>query len=96
LSSVGAQDFATASGVFHVKLGHAADAWEAYMLQTLKAMDGKARRGWSANFLTSYSDPTRMVSHLYYADPYFVFDYRRGTCRRTSLFCMITDSGSSL
>ena len=73
-------DYVIASGVFNIKLNSSAEAWRQHIIETLTQFDGWAKRGFSSNFLTSYSDADRMAERpdLYYADPCFLFDY----CRR--------------
>jgi|ERR1051325_6202786 SAM-dependent methyltransferase len=70
-------DYAVASGIFNVRLSTPDDEWRAYILDTLRTMDGKARRGLAANFLTSYSDRELMRENLYYADPCALFDWAK-------------------
>lgn len=74
-----ATDYAVASGIFNVSLGTDPDEWLAYILSTLDVMARNARRGFSFNCLTVYSDEDRKAKHLYYADPCFLFDH----CKRT-------------
>lgn len=68
-------DYAFASGIFNVKLKATPRSWEKHILKTLDEMDQLSRRGFSFNCLTKYSDPGRMRTDLYYADPLFLFDY---------------------
>jgi SAM-dependent methyltransferase len=72
-------DFAVASGIFNVRLGHSDDSWRAYILGVLAELDGLGRRGFAFNMLTSYSDAEKMRTDLYYGDPCFFFDH----CKRT-------------
>jgi len=71
-------DYVTASGIFNVKLKASQGDWKKYMLNILAGMDQRARKGFSFNCLTKYSDKERMRSDLYYADPLFLFDH----CKR--------------
>ncbi len=73
-------DYLVASGVFNMKLGADYDAWTDYVIDSLETFNQKTSRGFSVNFLTSYSDADRMAERpdLYYADPCRMFDY----CRR--------------
>ena len=73
-------DYLVASGVFNIKMQAAYDNWTQYVIESLKTFNAKTSRGFSVNFLTSYSDPDRMAERpdLYYADPCVIFDY----CRR--------------
>lgn len=67
-------DYAVASGVFNVRLGHGTQAWQRYMEETVDAMHQASRRGFAFNCLTSYSDADRMRPDLHYADPLAWFD----------------------
>ncbi len=71
-------DYATASGVFNIRLDTDYDTWTEYVISCLEELNKRTRRGFASNFLTKYSDPEKMVSRLYYADPCFLFDY----CKR--------------
>ena len=71
-------DFSIASGIFNLKLEVPAQAWTDYVVGELHKMDRLSHKGFSVNFLTSYSDSEYMRPHLYYADPCFFFDY----CKR--------------
>ena len=73
-------DYLVASGVFNIKMDADYEDWTAYVLGSLDSFNAKTTRGFSVNFLTSYSDPERMAERpdLYYADPCRIFDY----CRR--------------
>ena len=71
-------DYAVASGVFNVKLDTAVEEWTRYVLDTLAVLDRLGTRGFAFNMLTSYSDPERMRSDLYYGDPRMYFDH----CKR--------------
>ena len=72
--ALGVADYTVASGIFNVKLQVPAAEWEAYVLETLGAIDGLSRRGFAFNLLTNYSDAEFMRPDLYYADPLFYFD----------------------
>ncbi|MDM0122297.1 class I SAM-dependent methyltransferase [Variovorax arabinosiphilus] len=67
-------DYGVASGIFNVRLGRTDAEWQAYVEQTLDALDRSSRLGFSFNCLTSYSDTDRMRPDLYYADPLRLFD----------------------
>ncbi|MGZ4314397.1 MAG: class I SAM-dependent methyltransferase [Gaiellaceae bacterium] len=67
-------DYSVASGIFNVKLDAKDDDWGRYVSETLDWLDSLSTRGFSFNMLTSYSDPDRMRSDLYYANPGDVFD----------------------
>jgi SAM-dependent methyltransferase len=68
-------DYATACGVFNMKLDATFEEWTDYVLKCLKEMDSLSVKGFSVNFLTKYSDADKMRPDLYYADPCFLFDY---------------------
>lgn len=79
-------DYAVASGVFNVKQDVAPETWWDYMCHVLNDMNVHSRRGLAFNCLTTYSDPGRMRSDLYYADPCAVFDFcKRNFSRNVSL-----------
>jgi SAM-dependent methyltransferase len=73
-------DYLVASGVFNIKLEADYEEWTSYVIESLETFHKKTSRGFSVNFLTSYSDADRMAERpdLYYADPCRIFDY----CRR--------------
>jgi SAM-dependent methyltransferase len=75
---VPACDYVIASGIFNVRGDWSDERWWAYIEETLRVIHERATSGWSANFLTSYSDRERMRPELYYADPLVVFDW----CKR--------------
>jgi SAM-dependent methyltransferase len=77
-SQMSEADYSIACGVFNVKLETPADAWLAFILDALDGIAARSRKGFAFNALTKYSDPERMVDHLYYLDPGFIFDY----CKR--------------
>jgi SAM-dependent methyltransferase len=79
-------DFAFASGVFNVRLGYPVEVWHEYVIDSLREIDGLAKRGWAVNFLTRYSDPERLRGDLYYAEPALLFDWcKRQASRRVAL-----------
>lgn len=71
-------DYALSCGTFNLKLELPAAEWTSLVLEALREMDACARRGFSFNLLTKYSEPEKMRPHLYYGDPLFFFDY----CKR--------------
>ena len=77
LSDVPLVDYATACGVFNMKLDASYGDWNHFVLSCLKEMDDHCRLGFSVNFLTKYSDADKMRPDLYYADPCFLFDYAK-------------------
>lgn len=68
-------DFATASGIFNVRLQHETSDWEKYVFSQLELLDRISSDGFAFNMLTKYSDPSKMRPDLFYADPGFYFDY---------------------
>jgi len=72
LSSV---DFGIASGIFNLKLETSNEEWTRYVVSELEKINRLTIRGFSFNMLTKYSDAEYMRSHLYYADPCYLFDY---------------------
>ena len=68
-------DYSIASGLFNVRQLHSTEKWLEYLRATLRLMDEYSQRGFAFNCLTAYSDPERMRSDLYYADPGQLFDY---------------------
>ena len=74
LAAVPEVDYVVASGLFNVKQNIATSEWEAYIAEMLEKIAGLAKKGFAFNVLTSYSDPARMRSDLYYAQPCFWFD----------------------
>lgn len=75
LSKLEPADYATACGVFNMKLDASYDEWTDYVVKCLKEMDSLSVKGFSVNFLTKYSDADKMRPDLYYADPCYLFDY---------------------
>ena len=72
------QDYTIAGAIFNNKLGIDNDTWLKHILSTLSEMWSMSTKGMAFNILTSYSDADRMRPDLYYADPFFMFDY----CKR--------------
>ncbi len=68
-------DYAVASGLFNVRGDWNDERWWCYIQDTLRSIHDRATSGWSANFLTSYSDRELMRPELYYADPLALFDW---------------------
>lgn len=71
----GQYDYIVTSGIFNVKQGTTDKDWKEYILEILKMFSSYAKKGFSFNCLTSYSDKEYMRSDLYYADPLYLFDY---------------------
>jgi SAM-dependent methyltransferase len=82
----GIADFGVASGIFNVRMGRSDEQWLAYLRHTLDILDSTSRLGFAFNCLTSYSDPEKMRSDLYYADPCELFDLcKRNYSREVAL-----------
>lgn len=75
LEDVPGVDYAIASGVFNIRLEASFEEWTQYTLECLSRLNDLTAKGFSANFLTKYSDQDRMRPDLYYADPCALFDY---------------------
>jgi SAM-dependent methyltransferase len=71
-------DYTVASGIFNVKLDHANDLWQEYLWQTVATLDRLSTKGFAFNALSTYSDPEKRRTDLFYADPLEVFD----VCKR--------------
>jgi SAM-dependent methyltransferase len=71
-------NYGVASGIFNVRLGITNEEWFEYLLGVLDVLDRTSLDGFAFNCLTSYSDPERMRSDLFYADPCQLFDH----CKR--------------
>jgi hypothetical protein len=78
LEEVPEVDYAVVSGAFNIKLDTEFDNWTGFVIENLERMHALSRKGFAFNLLTKYSDPDRMRSDLYYADPCFFFDF----CKR--------------
>lgn len=68
-------DYTLASGIFNVRLDVPIEEWLRYVLFTIDQMSTLSIKAFAFNALTNYSDPRRMRSHLFYANPCFLFDY---------------------
>ena len=77
-ASLGAADFSIASGVFNVTLGYDAGRWREYVADTLATLNRVSVRAFAFNMLSTYSDPERRRPDLFYADPFYFFDF----CKR--------------
>ena len=64
-------DYSIASGIFNVKMKYSKKQWLAYILDTLKEMNLKSKKGFSFNLLSKYSDKHYMKENLFYASPLF-------------------------
>jgi SAM-dependent methyltransferase len=78
INEVAFVDYATLSGTFNIKLDIDNNSWTDLVITGLQQMDQRAKKGFSFNLLTKYSDQDKMRPDLYYADPLFFFDY----CKR--------------
>lgn len=72
-------DYGVASGIFNVRLTHDSARWREYMNTAIDELNRTSRHGFAFNCLTTYSDPERARSDLFYADPCETFDY----CKRS-------------
>jgi SAM-dependent methyltransferase len=70
-------DYSIACGVFNIKLDATYQEWTEFVIHSLTQMNDLSSKGFSANFLTKYSDQDRMRPDLYYADPCFLFDFSK-------------------
>ncbi|NPV57677.1 MAG: methyltransferase domain-containing protein [Anaerolineae bacterium] len=77
LDDIPAVEYATACGVFNMKLDADYESWTDFVIQSLTEMNDHASLGFSVNFLTKYSDADKMRPDLYYADPCFLFDFAK-------------------
>ncbi len=68
-------DYVIASGLFNVKQDQNLQEWEQYIINTLDLINSVAKKGFSFNILTSYSDKEFLKDHLYYASPEYYFKY---------------------
>ncbi len=68
-------DYVFLSGIFNVKLDTPETEWIDYIKNCLALIDKVAKKEFSFNILTSYSDKEYMKDHLYYASPEFWFGY---------------------
>lgn len=78
ISAVPRADYTLASGVFNVRLRHPVDEWQAYVMETLAAIDALSTRAFAFNMLSTYSDVERRRDDLFYIDPAWMFD----ACKR--------------
>lgn len=77
-----AADYSVASGIFHVKQDADPGLWREYVLDTIASLRRASRLGFAFNCLTSHSDPDRMRSDLYYANPAEMLDHCMGRYSR--------------
>lgn len=67
-------DYVVASGIFNLKLETPVQAWEEMVHETIDKFNALSTRGFAFNMLTSYREPHRKRSRLYYGDPLHFFD----------------------
>ncbi len=70
-------DYVIASGIFNVRLTTSDEDWEKYIFETLTSFNTLAKKGFSFNMLTSYSDEDKMRDYLYYAVPEAMFSFTK-------------------
>jgi len=73
-------DYGVASGIFNVRLEHNDSDWLRYITSTVDIIHKSTRIGFAFNCLTSYSDSDKKRDYLYYADPFYLFDYCKRHC----------------
>ena len=79
-------DYVVASGIFSVRLENQSSDWLSYLLSTLEHMNASSLKGFAFNCLTQYSDEDKMRDDLYYADPFYLFDFcKRNFSRHVAL-----------
>lgn len=79
------RDFTVASGIFNVRETTGDEAWWAYVTRTLADIASVSKKGFSSNFLTSYSDADRKRPDLFYPDPSDVLRYCLATFSRRAV-----------
>lgn len=75
LSTLTQYDYVVESGIFNLRLDTEETVWQTYVLDILDKMARLSRKGFAANFLTTYKDPEYIRPDHFYADPGFLFDY---------------------
>ena len=79
-------DYVVSSGIFNYRAQISAEDWAKHIIAGLHNFNDLSRKGFSCNFLTSYSDSDHMRADLYYADPCQLFDYcKRNFSRNVAL-----------
>jgi SAM-dependent methyltransferase len=77
-------DYSFVSGTFNVRFEESDEAWTAHMTDALLDLSENSRRGFAFNALSTYVDWKQ--ENLYYADPFFFFDFcKRNISRYVSL-----------
>ena len=67
-------DYVVSSGIFNVRLEETKESWLDFVDSQLQIHDQYSTKGFSCNFLTSYSDSHKMRDYLHYEEPFRVFD----------------------
>jgi trans-aconitate methyltransferase len=78
LTTLKPAEYTVASGIFNVKLRHAAELWQEYVFATLRMLDALTTRAFAFNMLSTYSDQSKRREDLFYTDPLVMFDF----CKR--------------
>jgi SAM-dependent methyltransferase len=77
-------DYSFTSGIFNVKFDIEEGLWKHYIEEVLLNMHEKSTRGFAFNVLTTYVDYKE--DHLYYADPFYFFDFcKKNFSKKVSL-----------
>lgn len=69
-------DYSFVSGTFNVKLEAGDDVWTEHILDAVKNLAARSRKGFAFNLLSTYVDWKQ--ENLYYGDPFMFFDF----CKR--------------
>jgi SAM-dependent methyltransferase len=76
LNEIKSADFSIASGIFNVKLHFSNSEWEDYILNSLKIINLKSKKGFSFNMLENkLSKGFVKKRRLYYGSSSYYFDY---------------------
>ena len=67
-------DYVVASGIFNLKMEIPLNTWDDIVHETIDKFDALSSRGFAFNMLSSYREPHRKRSRLYYGDPLHFFD----------------------
>lgn len=79
-------DYVICAGVFNSKLDADVDEWHRHVVSCIERIWPLARKGLAFNMLTSYSEPEKMRSDLFYPDPTWFFDFcKRNLSRQVAL-----------
>lgn len=68
--------YLVAGSIFNIKLQATYEAWQEFVVKSLRKMNSLCSKGFAFNMLTRYSDADRMAQRpdLFYGDPLFFFD----------------------